>query len=168
MGGLLLSSTAFNTLSAPAQQEVLASIGLNGISLGYAIGTVPDNADTPNLLTSADGEGPVELTIAMVRKLTKTLSGKTLNTLKIIASGESPQFHLKDVIERTEGASDRIHMRSVWAGLTRRTRTVMGEPKVILIRWAGGAIRDEDGDDIDHLGTISPLTHQSLRAHFGF
>ncbi len=168
MNGLLLSTAAFASLSIQAQREVLASIGLNRVEVGTASGAA--RADTaPAVVTvSEDSEGPVELTVAMVRKLTDKLSDKTLNTLKIIARSDNPQFHMKDVIAGTTGAEGYMDMRGVWSALTRRTRNIMDDSDVDLIWWIGGSILDEKGNYIDHIGAVSPLTYQSLRTHFGF
>jgi len=168
MNGLLLSTSAFNSLSAFAQLEVLGSMGLGGIGF-RAVADAP-LTDAPTAIPPArdGGEGPVELTVALVRKLTDKLGDKTLNALKIIARSDSPQFHMKDVIAGTEGAKNYMDMRGVWSALTRRTRKIMDDSEVDLIWWIGDSIFDDEGDYIDHLGAISPLTHQSLRSHFGF
>ena len=168
MNGILLSTGAFNTLSPSAQREVLASIGLSAVGADgqvAAMGGAP--VATPGL-ASKDGEGPVELTLAMARKLTDKLSDKTLTTLKIIASSASHQFHMKDVIAGTQGAQNYMDMRGVWSALTRRTRKIMNDDGVDLIWWIGDTIDDAQGNYVDHIGTISPMTYQSLRTHFGF
>lgn len=168
MNGILLSTSAFKSLSASAQQEVLSSIGLNGIPTPSSAENAARD-DAPAGLTGGDnGEGPVELTVAMVRKLTDKLGDKTLNALKIIAQADSPQFHMKDVIARTAGAKNYMDMRGVWSALTRRTRNIMDDSKVDLIWWIGDSIFDGDGNYVDHVGSISPLTYHSLRSHFGF
>lgn len=167
MNGLLLSSDAFKSLSANTQQEVLASIGLGDIS-----GVSPTSKDggqgTAQIVQSQDGDGPVELTVAMVRKLTANLSDKTLTALKIIAQSSTPQFHMADVIAGTDGAVDYMDMRGVWSALTRRTRKITGDASADLIWWIGEPIDDADEKYVDHIGSLSPLTHQSLRTHFGF
>ncbi|GEM_PF-1423206 len=166
--GLLLSAAAFRSLSASAQQEVLACIGLSGVEPVDTLGVGTNNAIPANASVGDDGEGPVELTVAMVRKLTDKLSEKTLTALKIIARSDGPQFHMKDVIAGTAGAKDYMDMRGVWSALTRRTRNIMDDGEVDLIWWTGDAILDGDGNYVDHIGTVAPLTHQSLRSHFGF
>ncbi len=166
MDGILLSTTAFKSLSAAAQQEVLSSIGLGNLKTA-ATAHAATSAPAPSP-ASDGGDGPVELTVALVRKLTDKLGDKTLNALKIIARGDSPQFHMKDAIAGTAGAKNYMDMRGVWAALTRRTRNIMNDGQVDLIWWIGNPILDDDGNYIDHLGAISPLTYQSLRSHFGF
>lgn len=54
------------------------------------------------------------------------------------------------------------------SALTRRTRNIMDDGEVDLIWWIGDSILDEDGNYVDHIGAIAPLTYQSLRSHFGF
>lgn len=162
--GFLLSTSAFKTLSPGAQSEVLSSIGLAELS-GQAI-PIGDSPAAAQI--SDDGDGPVELTVAMVRKLAANLSDKTLNALKVIAQSDSPQFHMKDVIEATVGAETYMDMRGVWSALTRRTRNIMGDSDVDLVWWVGESIFDQDDNYVDHIGTVSPMTYNSLRTHFGF
>jgi hypothetical protein len=167
--GILLSSTAFNSLSVSAQQEVLASIGLGGIEIGSVDATDASAAPSPASPPVSDGgEGPVELTVAMVRKLADKLGDKTLTALKVIARSDSPQFHMKDVIDATEGAKNYMDVRGVWSALTRRTRNIMNDSTVDLIWWIGDSILDDDDNYVDHLGAVSPLTYHSLRTHFGY
>jgi len=166
MNGILLSTTAFHALSATAQQEVLSVIGITDL-LGPIASPRNDDA-VPAPIPSGDGEdGPVELTLAMVRKLTDKLSDKTLAALKAIARSATPQFHMKDVISSTPGAKNYMDMRGVWSALTRRTRNIMNDADVDLIWWVGDTINDANGDYVDHLGSVAPLTHQSLRTYFG-
>ena len=168
MNGILLSISVFNSLSAPTQQEVLRSIGLGGARATASKDGASIEPAPSNLANDQNGEGPVELTVAMVRKLTDKLSDKTLTALKIIARSDSPQFHMKDVIAGTSGAKNYMDLRGVWSALTRRTRRITGDDDTLLIWWIGEPIDDEDGNYVDHLARISPLTYQSLRTHFGF
>ena len=103
----------------------------------------------------------------MVRKLTASLSDKTLNALKVIAQSDSPQFRMKDVIDKTVGAETYMDMRGVWSALTRRTRNIMDDRDVDLFWWLGESILDKDGNYVDHIGAVSPMTYHSLRTHFG-
>ena len=162
MNGILLSTTAFRTLSLAAQQEVLLAMGMSDLPPQPAI------ARSDSSHTASEGEeGPVELTVAMVRKLTDKLSDKTLSALKAIARSNAPQFHMKDVIAATPGASNYMDMRGVWSALTRRTRNIMDDSDADLSWWIGDAINDAKGNYADHLGSVAPLTHQSLRTYFG-
>lgn len=164
--GLLLSTSAFQSLSASAQREVLKSIGLEVGSISTL--APAKSVDGGHNAVSRPTDGPVELTLAMVRKLTENLSDKTLTALKIIASSGSPQFHMRDVIEGTAGASNYMDVRAVWSALTRRTRKITDDLDADLIWWVGDEIYDDDDAYVDHVGAIAPLTYQSLRTHFGF
>lgn len=159
MNGIFLSTAAFQGLSTGAKQEVLACIG---------VGTAPKSPrhDPARGVTyrAADEDGPVELTVALVRKLTDKLSPKTLNTLKLIAANEGPEFRLNGIVAATDGAQNYLDLRGVWSALTRRTRNITDE-NADLIWW--DAVPDDAGGPIDHVGRIAPLTHNSLRTHFG-
>ena len=167
--GLLLSAAAFRSLSASAQQEVLACIGLSGVEPVDTLGVGTNNAIPANASVGDDGEGPVELTVAMVRKLTDKLSEKTLTALKIIARSDGPQFHMKDVIAGTAGAKDYMDMRGVWSALTRRTRNIMDDGEVdLLFQRAGfrhGTLVDAAMSGVEHDLQDTPLRHG--RRHIG-
>jgi hypothetical protein len=165
MNAILLSTASYFLMDDHAQKEVLRVTGLSGIEAGAPVGDVIPPA---NLATDDDGEGPVELTVAMVRKLTDKLSDKTVNVLKIIARNDSPQFHMKDVIAGTPGAEGYMDMRGIWSALTRRTRNITDDSAADLIWWTGGWILDGDGNQVDHVGEIAPLTYRSLRSHFSY
>jgi hypothetical protein len=167
INGFLLSTAAFQTLTPSAQSEVLASIGLDK-SWAFAPAQPKSGSALAVPSASALDEGPVELTVAMVRKLTDRLSDKTLTALKVIAQSDSPHFHMKDVISATVGASNYMDIRAVWSALTRRTRNIMDDANADLIWWTGEEIYDGEGAYVDHVGSIAPLTYQSLRTHFGF
>jgi hypothetical protein len=51
-------------------------------------------------------------------------------------------------------------------GLTRRTRNILNDPGAILICWRRDGIYAEDGEYVDHIGRVSPMTHESLRKYF--
>lgn len=157
---ILLSVSAFKTLSRTAQQEVLRAMGIDGLA--------PDITAAPAAAVASPEEGPPELTLALVRKLTDKLSEKTLTALKVIARSETPHFHLKDVVAATSGAESHMDLRAVWSALTRRTRAILDDGEADLIWWDGEIFRDEDDTIVDRILRVSPLTHASLKAHFRF
>jgi len=161
--GLLLSTAAFDSLTLSAQSEVLSAMGLGGVGQGGD--AVASSKPAPQ---TVDEDGPPELTLAFVRKLTDKLSDKTLTALKVIAQSDTPQFHMKDVIDATSGASSYMDLRGVWSALTRRTRKILSDSDADLIWWDGQTFRDEEENYVDQIGRVSTLTHTSLKTHFGF
>lgn len=161
--GFLLSMTAFGGLTPSAQQEVLLAMGLS--DNGPSSAASPASKAAPR---TTDEDGPPELTLALVRKLTHKLSEKTLTALRVIAQSDSPQFHLKDVIAATDGANDYMDMRGVWSALTRRTRNILNDRDADLIWWDGQTFRDKDDNYVDQILRVSERTHESLKSHFSF
>jgi hypothetical protein len=160
--GLLLSTAAFGDLTPSAQQEVLSVMGLVGVGPSSAAAQAIKAAPR-----TIDEGGPAELTLAFVRRLTDKLSEKTLIALKVIAQSDTPQFHMKDIIDATSGAVGYMDMRGVWSALTRRTRSILNDSNADLIWWDGEGIHDASGNYVDHVGKVAPLTHESLKVHFG-
>lgn len=160
--GFLLSTSAFSSLTPAAQQEVLAVMGLSGTAQNNA--PAPPTKGTPPNIAE---DGPPELTLVFVRKLTDKLSDKTLTALKVIARSDTPQFHMKDVIDATSGASNYMDLRGVWSALTRRTRKILNDRDADLIWWDGQTFRDDQEKYVDQIGRVSALTHTSLKTHFG-
>ena len=151
--GLILSITLFNELTPSAQLEILSALGIHDMT-------------HPKAKTStADENYPAELTPTFVRKLTKNLSDKTLNALKVIAQSDTPQFNIKDVIDSTTGAENYMDIRSIWSALTRRTRKILDDREADLIWWDENYNANSDNDE--WTGTVSPLTHKSLKTYFG-
>uniref|UniRef100_UPI001AEC026F hypothetical protein n=1 Tax=Methylobacterium sp. B1 TaxID=91459 RepID=UPI001AEC026F len=59
-------------------------------------------------------------------------------------------------------------LRGVWGGLTRRTKTITGDPNAYLIDWSKSEAEfDENGTYIDQRGEVTEMTYQSLRKAFG-
>ena len=163
--GILLSLSAFKSLSPGAQGEILTIVGLSG-AVGHRQ-SVPVLGAEPTGRVVADEDGPVELTVAMVRKLTANLSDKTINALRVIAQSSSPEFHMKEVIETTKDAETYMDVRGIWSALTRRTRNITDDKTAALIWWMGEEILDGNEKYVDHIGRVSSMTHSSLRTHFG-
>lgn len=162
MDAILLSSTTLARFSEPTRREILDHYG--------AITTepVPRAADRSAVIAPAAGdeEGPPDLTVAMVRKLTKNVSDKTLSALRIIGHSDGPVVHLKDVLAAVAGANEPIDLRGVWSAITRRTRAVLGDPEASLIWWEDEGVYEGD-EYVDHIGRVSPMTHKSLKTYFG-
>ncbi len=152
---ILIPIAAIHGFTQATKSELLTFLGLDASTLG-----APPRSDVE------EGEGPVELTVAVVRKIATGLSGKTTSALKVIAQSETSEFHLKDVIEAVEGAEGYLDLRGVWSALTRRTRNVTGDPDAELIWWDDSGIHDDDDRYVDHVGRVSRLTHSSLQTHF--
>jgi hypothetical protein len=160
--GFLLSTAAFGGLTPSAQQEVLLAMGLSGIGPSSAVSPTSKAASR-----TIDEDGPPELTLALVRKLTDKLSEKTLTALRVIAQSDTPQFHLKDVIDATSGASTYMDVRGIWSALTRRARKILNDSDADPIWWDGQKFHDAQGNYVDQILRVSTLTHTSLKTHFG-
>ena len=158
--GFLLSTTTLAGFSDATRLEILKHFGVGGSDISTNAGAL---MPTPSAVVC--GDGPPDLTVGLVRKLTKNISDKTLSALRAIAVSPTPEFHQKDVLAAV-GASGYMEARGVWSAITRRLRSIVGDPEAYLVWWEDDGIFDGE-DYIDHIGRVSPMTHQSLKTHFG-
>ncbi len=156
--GIYLSMDSYFELSQSAQAEIQAQMGLKAPQ--------PSTLETAGLVPSTE-EGPVELTVALVRRLAEKLGGKTSTALRVIAQSDAGEFRMSEIIGAIEDAENYMDVRAVWGALTRRTRKILGDQDAALIWWEGDGVYDDAEEYTDHVGRVSPLTHRSLRTHFG-
>lgn len=159
----VLPFQALFAMSESTQTEVLAYLGFP--SSGRP---VPDSDEPVRPATQVaivqDEESPADLTVAMARRLiADPISPKSLAILRVIAESETPQFHLADAVAAAPETENYSDLKGAWSGLTRRTRKILGDGTADLIWWDKEAIYDGE-TYVDHVGRVSPLTHQSLRA----
>lgn len=99
-------------------------------------------------------EGPPDLSPAQARKIVASCGDQTKDILKFIANSKKPSFLLPDL----EKAMNSKSLKGSWTGLTKVTRRILGDPDASLIWW-------EESDGV-HTGTISSMTHTSLKKQF--
>lgn len=131
----------------------------------YFTSLLDDEMASNSGVSSPSEDQLVEITNEMLQRFVNNISPKTLSALRVIAQSESPSFHLKDVVSIIGDAETPNDIKSIWTGLTRRTRTITDNKKAKLISW-GYWEEDEAGNNIDCIGVISPVTHDSLREYF--
>jgi hypothetical protein len=105
-----------------------------------------------------EAEGPADLSTAQAKKFLERCSEKTQTALRFIAKAPVEGFKLSK-IAAAMGEDNPGSLRGVWGGLTKRVRTVLGDPNADFIWW------DELGED--WTGNVSEMTHRSLRKVFG-
>jgi hypothetical protein len=115
-----------------------------------APGSAPDGTDDEE-----EEEVASDLSVQQAKKLLEGCADKTKAVLREIFSKSAPTFILNDVakVMKTEPGG----LGGVWAGITKRTRTVLGDKEAALFVW-------EWDDTEDHwVGTISDTTFHSMR-----
>jgi hypothetical protein len=112
------------------------------------------------VLNTDEPEYLAQLTPTQARNLLDGCTRKTKRALEIIAKGDTRFFHIKDVAEALNCLANEL--KSVWAGLTRRTRTVTGNPSVHLTDIAGD-LELENDILVDRRLAVSQKTYLSLR-----
>ncbi len=99
-----------------------------------------------------------ELGLQAARAFLLGCNAKTQLALQlIVASGGS--FSIHD-LERQMNVG-RGSLRGLWGGLTKRIRTITGDPDASLIEWG------DQADDGDYIGRLTPTTHNSFKRALG-
>lgn len=125
--------------------------------------TILGSGENTAPVSDDDVEGPVELTVAQVRKLLSAFKEKTTLILKEVAKSPTPEFKLKDLIAAVPDAENNGHLRGVFSAITRRTRFVCDDSDVDFFWWKEDHVYDDDGELVDLTGYVSALTHSSLQ-----
>ena len=140
---IVLSATTIASLSDELKAELSLKLGL-----------VMQSPAPPQ--TFGDEE-VAELGIQSARAFLQGCSDRTGEVLeKIVKLGDT--FSLRE-LERRCGAEPGA-LRGVWTGLTKRTRTITGDPDAVLIDWSGP---DDEGD---YRGRLAPVTLDAFRRAF--
>lgn len=105
-----------------------------------------------------DDAEPADLSTAQAKKFLDRVSDKVRTTIRAIAEADAAGFEMKAVRKALSlGPND--DLRGVWGGMTKRTRTVLGDDEAYLIWW--------NETDEDWIGRVSPMTHRSFRKVLG-
>ena len=145
--GIYLTTSTLSALSDDTRAEILSILTL---------GPVGD----PEAHFADDEEGgPSDLSVAQTRKFLERCSEKTTSVLRFIASAPEEGFAQTDLLA-AQDETDPTSLRAVWGGLTRRIRSVLGDPDAYLLLW-------KEEDDGSWRAALSPMTHRSLRKALG-
>jgi hypothetical protein len=152
--GLWISGQMFRSLPLTLQEALIERLRGQQSPAGAA----PTVAQQTN-----QEDEPADLSPAQARRLIEGTGERTRAALRVIAesNGRFMMSHIRDAL----GDPNYDKLRAVWAALTRRTRTVLGDPEAELIRWVGYGVYQGD-EYIDHEGYVSPTTYRSLRSCF--
>ena len=133
------------------------------INLLSEVGT--DNGETlshPN--NQARDENFVKFSEANARDFLKGCSPKTRAALNAATRGPDRFFGLKDVAAELNVDVDKVH-HTLWSGITRRTRTITGNPDSYLIDWDEDGIYGDDGETLkDWKCELTQETRDAFRA----
>ena len=115
----------------------------------------------PKASSEGDTEGPPELSPTQARELLRGLSDRPTKALRFIAERPEPHFFYPAMVKAV-GADSTGTLGGTLAAITRRVRTVLGDPGVALISY------EDAGDEPDAwTGRVSATTHASLRKALG-
>ena len=95
-----------------------------------------------------------ELGLQAARAFLLGCNAKTRRALKlIIEAGDSFSIHEIELQMEVE----RGNLRALWGGLTKRTRTITGDPDAALIEWG------DQTDTGDYVGRLTNTTYSSFK-----
>lgn len=101
-----------------------------------------------------DAEEFAELGVQAARAFLQGCGDKTTNVLqRIVDAGENFSLRkLEAQMNVEEGA-----LRGVWTGLTKRVRTITGDPEIALIDWG------KETENGDYRGRLMPVSREAFR-----
>ncbi len=109
-------------------------------------------------------ENFVKFSEANARDFLKGCSPKTRAALNAATRGPDRFFRLKDVAAELNVDVDKVH-HTLWSGITRRTRTITGNPDSYLIDWDEEGIYGDDGETLkDWKVELTQETRDAFRA----
>jgi hypothetical protein len=105
-----------------------------------------------------DDEEPADLSTAQAKKFLDRVSDKVRSTIRVIAEADDSGFEMA-AVRKALRLGEEEDLRGVWGGITKRTRTVLGDEEAYLIWW--------NELDTDWVGRVSSMTHRSFRKVLG-
>jgi hypothetical protein len=151
MDGIFLSMKSVAGMSPSTRAEILARTRIELIQASSSHG---NNSGNPSENESDEG-GPVEFSAPQMRKFLDGCGAKTRKVLEELANLPA-RFKVGDLLKKLNiNYSD---LRGVLAGLTKRTRTISGDPNASLfasVHW--------DDDPRKSISELHPRTHEALR-----
>jgi hypothetical protein len=118
-----------------------------------------DQQDDIGPTVTDETEEPADLSVAQARKFLERVSDKVRTTVRVIADASPSGFDMTAVMTALD-VDDASELRGVWGGITKRTRTVLGDSTASLIWWT----EKESGGWV---GRVSVMTHRSLQKALG-
>jgi hypothetical protein len=153
--GLFISVEDFGGMEPVLKSKLQA--WLDGGHGKKAIPQMPSTAAPDSAPDGSDDEeaGASDLSVQQAKKLLEGCADKTKAVLREVFSKDTPTFILNDVakVMKTEPGG----LGGVWAGITKRTRTVLGDKEATLFAW------EWDDTEDRWVATSSNTTFHSMR-----
>ena len=124
------------------------------------------NQEAPTSLSGSVSEEdkPADFSFVQANKFLEGCSEKTKKILRGIMQGNNEHFLLSDLARSLQMAID--DLSGVWGGLTKRTRTILGDKRFKIVVWPQNFF-DENNKWVDAKGAVSKTTYTSFRMALG-
>ncbi len=109
-----------------------------------------------------EGRG-ADLSLAQATAFLEGCSDKTKRVLRAMVDSGRREFRLNALAQTLN--VDLNDLGGVWGGLTKRTRTILGDKKAKLIAWRN--FYDAEYKFLDAAGELSEMTYASFRQALG-
>lgn len=152
MASIIISSKDFNNLSTDCQQEILR--------LFQDLHTKIGNENSEKQINTEESEQDYagELTKKQVNDLMTGLSDKIKDILKKIVEYPHDSVLYQELLKDLGMQGQK--MGGIWAGLTKRSRTVSKDPEFALINW------DFNESQGDFVIKLHPQTYRYIQNYF--
>ena len=156
--GVFLSGDVLQRLPQPVKDALLHEIKqILQEGKNQEIPKTPDNFIN-------EEENPADFSFVQANRFLEGCSEKTKRVLRGIVQGNDRYFLLSDLSKNLGMTIDELS--GVWGGLTKRTRTVLGEKKFKIVVWPQNFF-DDNNKWVDAKGAVSETTHTSFRMALG-
>jgi hypothetical protein len=152
---IMLSREFLQSVPLPLKEALLAELHRQLQEDGQQAEARTD-ANSARQGPASGEETPAELSVAQATRFLEGCSEKTRKAVRAMVAGDRAFRH--SALQRALGGDT----GNVLGGLTKRTRTILGDNKAMLIAWGPGE-RDENGVWKDQIGTISKTAYESFR-----
>ncbi len=152
--GIFIPISCLNAWPSALRKEVLSRV------LNDATEPLEEEISGNSAQVMADAHF-AELSPGQARDFVAGCGPKTRAALEAMAKSKTRFFNMQAVAAALKVPNE--DLVGVWRGLTRRVRTITGDPKAYLIYWHGEGIYDDQENYLDHRGELTELTYASLR-----
>jgi hypothetical protein len=152
--GLWVPATVIRELPATVRETLITALTSPTVP-GEPVAPQPPETANNGELTAPD------LSVAQATEFFGGCGPKVQRVIRTIAEGPTRYFQVADLAKAVN--TEVTEMAGIWAGITKRTRTILKDRNASLFAWDAMIIYDNNNNYTDQRGWISEMTYRSFR-----